>query len=315
MKKEDLFEAVGNIDEKYVTEAGEKNAKEAVSWKKWTGVALAAAAVVLLLGAGAYLVGQNLVTRPKAPIEKHVAIQNDSSDEIAIAHRWEEMMDVQRFTALSFEGRSYHTMLIFVHPENEGEALGMGLLTGQDQYTDEIHSIEGAVRKIAGIATEAAVAVYFPGEPDRGYAYTNPEYVPNTLGEFIETLNLQNTLKTGPVYVEQGAGASDVVYEDISSEYIWSMLFSDATLVNEPDHARGKRVLGISASVDLLGYHNRTITLTEDGYLMTNLLDTGKYFHIGQDKVDAFLKEVTENHQGYIYIYDLSDGLTGLTEE
>ena len=308
MKKEELFQAMGSIDETYVNEGRENPGRKAVQWKKWTGIALAAAAVFVIAGGSVLFFRNSILTRPKAPIEKHMAASRDSTSEITEIPRWEEMPDVQRYAELSFEGRTYRSNLIYVHPENEGETIGSGTLTGSDVYTDEIHTVGGIVKKIAGIRTEAAVAVYFPDEPDRGYAYANAAYVPKTLGEFIADVNLRNTLKTGLVYTVEGPGKQDVVYEDVPMELVWSMLLSDETIVNEPDKAVGRRVLGIDSSVDLLGYHHKTISLTEDGYLWTNLLDSGKYFFIGEEKVRAFLKEVTEKHQGYVYIYDVLTG-------
>lgn len=304
MKKEELFDAIGEIDARFVEEGWEEVTKKKVSWNRWMKIGLAAAAVLIAAGTGLSILSLHPVTKTKAPIEKHVALQDDSADEVVRAFRWEEMPDVQRYSSLAFADRSYRTKLIYVHPEDVGEVLGTGTLTGQDAYTEEIHTLEGKVTKIAGIDAKAAVAVFFPGEPDRGYAYANADYTPATLGAFINDLDLRNTLKTGLVYASQQGSSPDIVYEDIPQDLVWEMLLSDVTLLNEPEHQMGRKVISIAASIDVIGYHYKTITLTEDGYLMTNLLETGKYFNIGKDKVDAFLKEVTENHQGYIYIYD-----------
>lgn len=53
---------------------------------------------------------------------------------------------------------------------------------------------------------------------------------------------------------------------------------------------------------------NKSITLTEDGYLMSNIFETGKWFYIGQDNVNEFVKYVIDNCDGCIYVYDEPDG-------
>ena len=318
MKKEDLFEAMEGIDARYVEEGREEPAKKPGSWDKWVRFTVAAAAVLVLAGAGALYFAKNpLSPKVKAPIEKHVKPDEPAKDipEIYKVPHWEDMKDVQRFSSFLLDGKEYRTMLILVHPENVGEALGTGTLRGQDLYTDEVHTADETAYAVKGISTDAAVCVCMPSEPDRAYAYVNASWRPETLGAFIGQLSLRETMKTGLVYTDRGPDP-DIVYEDVATEKVWEMLLSGAEdTVNEgPDLTVGKRILSIAVRVDLLGNHYKTFTLTEDGYLMTNLLETGKYFRIGRERIDAFVKEVTENHQGYIYIYDTPTGEVGIPE-
>ena len=302
MRAEDLFEAIGQMDDRFVEEGREAPAVKKMTWKK---ALAAAAALAIVAGLGIWAVPKITPKPAGGYIEKHVPAPELNGDipEIYRVPHWEDMRDVQRYASLSFDGIEYVTKVILVHAENVGAELGVGTFAGQDNYTDEIHTLEGRVFEVKGVNTEAAVCAEFPDEPGRAYAYINAMYTPATLGQFIDDLNLRETLSTGLVYVKRGA-EPDVVYEDIGTEMIWQQLLSDAVLANEPEAAPGPAVLSISAGIDLLGYHDHTITLTEDGYLWTNLLESGKYFRIGEEKVQAFVKEVTENHQGYIYIYD-----------
>ena len=50
-------------------------------------------------------------------------------------------------------------------------------------------------------------------------------------------------------------------------------------------------------------YNNIALTITEQGYLRTNILSNGKAFYIGKDKTQAFVKYVTDNLEGYIVEY------------
>ena len=83
------------------------------------------------------------------------------------------------------------------------------------------------------------------------------------------------------------------------------LLTSCASVENVQEPVTGRNVMSILAS--LLGM-NKSITLTEDGYLISNIFETGKWFYIGQEKGNEFIKYVTENCDGYVYVYDEPDG-------
>ena len=315
MKKEDLFEAMENIDEKYITEVPEAAVKKRLPGRLW-GITAAAAALLLIAGIGIFGIKgrtkDGAIVYAYTPVEKHVPVSAAASDsEIYEIPRWEDMDDVQRFKSLSFGGREYRTALILVHTENVGDALGAGTLTGQDIYdNDRIHEISGAVSAISGISAEAAVCVAFPDVPDRAYAYVNTDYTPATLGQFMEDLNFSKWFGTRHVTVNRYP-EKDVVFEDVDTKTVVDMLLSDTSLVNEPGHTQDEKLLTISANLNVIGNHYKAITLTKTGYLWTNLLESEKCFYIGTEKAEAFLREVVEHHQGFLYIYDIYDGLTG----
>ena len=64
--------------------------------------------------------------------------------------------------------------------------------------------------------------------------------------------------------------------------------------------------MNVSVNVPMLGYENINLGFTEDGYIITNILDTGKAFFIGKDKTEVFKNYVINNCQGkkLIYVYD-----------
>ena len=53
----------------------------------------------------------------------------------------------------------------------------------------------------------------------------------------------------------------------------------------------------------MLGYENISLGVTENGYLTTNILNTGKAFFIGAEKAQMFMDYVIENCEGYDIIY------------
>lgn len=330
MRGTDLLDKMELADLSYVEAAGNVKVKKA-NFKKY--ILIAACVAVIAAAVGAPAIAHRIGSEKNTPIKttednryivKHGknntednryivkpgnidAEYNQTRDEeTARVYRWEEMDNVQRYKTLKYNGREYGTRLLATHDENRMQKLGEASVYGQDYYTEEIHSLVGNVYKIKGVDEKVAVCFKFNESDQYAYAYANYDYTPDNLDEFINALDLRNNLKTDIVCDKREKDT--VAYEDITTNIIWNMLLSDASVKNEPEKDNSdKTIFTVSARVDIIGYHNHTIGLTEDGYLWTNILDTGKYFYIGEEKVNAFIKEVTENHQGYIYI---NDGLT-----
>ena len=92
------------------------------------------------------------------------------------------------------------------------------------------------------------------------------------------------------------------------------MLFDNSNLENiykdtetfKYKSERFSQSIDISVDIPLLGRKNISVELTDKGYLITNILDTGKGFYIGENKVQEFLDYIKENYDGYriVYIYE-----------
>ncbi|MGN0636627.1 MAG: hypothetical protein ACI4I5_10445 [Acutalibacteraceae bacterium] len=152
---------------------------------------------------------------------------------------------------------------------------------------DGIHTTEVELYTIQDIALDAAVAVRFP-ETGEVYAYVNTDYKPATLGQLWDDLNLSEYLTFGKVYFEA------TTYADPPKSEIEKLLDPDAPL-RAGDTSPKNDVMHIHIDVPVLGYTNHAFSLTSDGYLHTNLLESGKYFYIGKARVDAFLQYVYKN--------------------
>lgn len=304
MRGEELLEKMTFVDPAYLEAADRlpQTRKKTGLWMKYA----AAACLALLFAVGIPL----LLPRGGKQgnyIVKHVPALTDAGEEIAIIPRWEDMIDCQRYAELRFGDAVYGTQLIAVHAENIGARLGETECTGYDVYEDTLHSCTVSVYAVRGIRTDAAVCVKFREEDEYAYAYANREYTPASLGELAGALDFDERLETGLVYDMRNV-TQPIVYEDVPSSLVWELLLSDPSVMNEPEAEIGRTVLSIAVSVDVLGNHYKTFSLTEDGYLRTNLLETGKVFRIGEDRVNAFVKTVTENYQGYLYIFDTPTG-------
>lgn len=165
-----------------------------------------------------------------------------------------------------------------------GEALNEhAVLTG----FDGIHTTEVVLFAIRGVNPDAAVAVQFP-ETGKAYAYVNTDYKPSTLGQLWDDLNLNEYLTFGRVYFE----TTD--YIDPPQSEIDRLLNRSAPCTTGDNHLKNTVML-IDIDVPVLGYTNHAFQLTSDGYLHTNLLESGKNFYIGKERVKRFLDYVQAN--------------------
>ena len=317
MKGKEFLDDMSYVDNDLILEA-EKSMSTKKKLPVWTRWAAAAACLVLVV-ASVLAIPKLTGKRPGNAqiLEKHVpGTQTEIAPEVPF--NWDDELDCRRYHSLEFGGKTYETRLLALHAENEGAVLGTATAKGKyvvhGEDTGEIKSTEVTVTEVRGVDPRIAVGVRFSEDDKYSYVYADEWYSPETLGDFIDGTNLRDYLKTkvcfhytGPNDVEDA-----IAYEDVATETVWEMLLSDRSLKNVPEQEPGRKVMSIQASMDVLGYHHTTITLTEDGWLWTNILSTKKCFFIGTEAAEAFVKEVTENHQGYKYIYD--DTLTGFDE-
>ena len=301
MRKEDFAEVLGGISENYVKEAETVKKAPKTSWVKW-----GAMAACLCLA-----VGGILCDRLEHPYTtKEVAAQGTSEGEIQEIPRWEDMEIYEQYSNIQWDPLEYQARRSEVPGDRLGAQLAAITARGWDEYADIAsedanRSINATVYEIAGISSECAVAVQYEGT-DTCYAAVNSYYRPETLGQLIRDLDLQNTLIFNFVSYEYKKPISgtyaEIRFENVDSEKIWAMLLSDPAAENEYDDLdleQPKEVLDISVSVPLLGYENISISVRENGYVITNILDTGKKFFIGEENTQALVDYVRKECKGY----------------
>lgn len=217
------------------------------------------------------------------------------TSEIAVVPRWEEAPCYWQYPGLSFDNVSYATTGVPIDPALTGEALGEAVSSGYDTYTDVTHTQTVSVFRIGNIKPECAVAAVLAD--GNTYAYVNARYTPGTLGQLIADLDLKNTARFGEAYLTErktDGGAVFVRFNDCDDAFLWNGLLTDESLVNEPDTPFGPQTLSFRFDLPALGYENKGLWLTGDGYLVTNILETGKAFYIGADAADAFLARMRQ---------------------
>ncbi len=114
---------------------------------------------------------------------------------------------------------------------------------------------------------------------DNYYVYINREYSPATLGELVDALKLNDTISFGALTPDDRTFVTDY------NNYFISGLLNEyrdcATLFDYVGH---RKLFSVSASVDILGINNKSLAITEDGYITTNIMERGYPFYIGEDK-------------------------------
>ena len=333
--KNKMIHAIGGIDDKFIDEAARPSRKKAVIIKWCAAaagfcvIAGLAAAVWINSGAnGIFLskesnaAGEALEgtlseeydgdykangTADTAPgdSETYTEEADDMVSEPTSSHdmyevpSWDDMTVTQKFPYLSFNGYEYSTADRTVPEESAGKKITSATLTGTDSRTGKTYAINADIYEITGISKNCAVSIKFEGYKEL-YVCRNSGYRPETLGQLIDDLNLRETLTFGKAYatVKKGDTYTETEYSGLDGEKVWEMLLSDRELKNVKDYDSmnfGKELISVSINIELLGYENISLTVTEDGYLTTNILDTGKAFFIGKEKAENFAEYVREN--------------------
>lgn len=323
MKKERLLHAMSEIGDDLITEAApEKKEKIRKFPYKWISAA-ACLALAAILGAGIWQSGVSKLPIEPFPELKESGNSFSETNDIyqrgennLIVKKWSEMTPKEQYNSLKFNSFALNGRYQEIPAEKIGALLGSGTAEGFDRHKNVTHAMNAAVYEILGVSRECAVAAQLEGRSDY-FVYVNCEYQPETLGDFIRDLNLKENMSFGFAYYSPEKGDPDYTekggvlheYTDLTDEKIWEMLLSDETAPAVP--ATGNEVYKMYMGMEfpLLGYSNMALGVTEDGYLLTNILDTQKMFYIGTEKTEAFVSYVRENCEKDRNVYR---GCTGI---
>lgn len=312
---EQLLRTMSDIDQDIIMAAAPgRHKKQPAAWKKWMPTA-ACFALAVLIGVAAW--------RMHAPEIKHTEDEQGQTEtvrnteatyaatrhELAIVPRWEEQGNSARFGEFEVGEIRYTTRDVALEAAQVGEQLGSATAYGYDIYTDTSHEIALDYFAIRGISTECALAARFEGDEEY-YVYVNTWYRPETLEDFITDLNLRENLTFGDFhasYHDENRRLEQVTIHDPDDSIVWELLLSDTSLENVwEDTGWYISVMSISVNIPILG-RTSSIWITEDGYLCTNILNSGKAFYIGEEQVGKFLQYVVLNcPDRTVVVYDYS---------
>lgn len=271
--------------------------------------------LVIIAAVGVYN-NINKKQNDKRWITKEVHVNSadvESTVDIGYVPTWEYRSITEKFPGLEFLENNYSSRNTKIESTLIGEKLGTAILNGYDTYEKKEYSIGATIYKVKDFPEKCVIAVQFENDTDY-YVYINAYYRPETLGQFIEDLKLKETVEFGSVWYEysykdekDNYHHENIEFPDVTDEIIWQMLFDNLTASNvHNDFDIHDRIMSISVNMPLFGYENISVSISEDGYITTNILDTGKTFYIGKEKVEKFVNYVLNNFQGYktVYIYE-----------
>ena len=334
MNSKDLLKAIGDIDDKYLIEETDIEERNRITSNKMVNVMknlklkyiLAPVCVIVIAVIGIYK-SDMFTSKPDITISKkdnwiikEVKVDENSIDEsVATVPKWDEMSISQQFYEVVYNSNSYSSRITKISSDNILEKVGDATLTGYDTYSETTYSKKAELYSIKDIADKCAIAIKFEGDNDY-YVYVNSYYRPTTLEKFMRDLNLEEITSFGTIYYnywnEDSQENINVEFYGVDNKIIWQKLFNNKNLENiYSDNDIGKytserfsKSISISVDIPLLGYKNISVSLTDKGYLLTNILDTGKGFYIGEDKVQEFLNYIKENYDGYKIVYVNENG-------
>lgn len=323
MTNRDILNALGDIDESYITGANGR-----IKSKKGIIIRYSAMAACLLIVAVGAFAAVKMIPRGKM---KNSAIPNESYEEYDVnvadydgdystiektngtntngaekgnrapssqnestyVKRWDEMTSAEKFCTVKVNGTDYSAANRPIPSDKIGNSITRLTVLGKDVYTNSEYAANAEIYEIKGISSECAAAVKYEGD-GKYYVCRNSHYKPETLGQFMNDLSLKENLtfvSFGGTQMKNGKAICDVEYTNVDKAKVWELLFSDtaAKAVKDYDSMNFETAADIGIDLKLLGYENISLAVTRDGYLTTNILDTGKAFYIGKPAAEKFL--------------------------
>lgn len=321
MKEQDLLKTIGDVDEKFIDEAAPTDFPESAEQPDYTEIItrkeplymkimpIVAGLAVVGVGITAGVLIKNIALNPAAqttPSSYPTCEWSSSVQEVVELPHWDELDINGQYTCFEWQGYAYSTAGVGISVENLGEFLGEATASGVDEYTDEKHETKVSVYPIDKINEKTALAVRFDNS-ENCYVYYNQNYVPRTLGDFIDDFNLDENLKisdTATCSTIENLYMTDRKYSDIDTSKLMEILLSGRNVPTESildyntfvEGDRFEAALEFAVDIPILGIKNLSLEITKGGFVHTNaFFHTSTLFYLGKDKTDSFVQYVKEN--------------------
>lgn len=326
MKKPRFSNAIGNLDDDLVEAAAECKRKEKPNfWLKWGSVAACFAVVAVAVT----FILPSLSDVGKVPGGEKTPNANEgrykeflvTEDTLAIMWPWDYLSESERYYELMLDGVKFtKNGGRTISEEFVGEKIGTYSIVGYDHVTEERHTVDADVYLIDNVNRDEFVAVKLS---DKFYSYKKEEYnPPNTLGELFENVDLSK-LTSLERFSEDDGGAECKYYKLTNDDYIWDVLSDcdEATFIEEDGLNWSKydrNYISFTVTANALGVYKHVLTITEDGYLDTNVFNWGYLFYIGEDaanKIIEYAREHSEEAEFELYEQSIFGKVTSITDE
>lgn len=213
-----------------------------------------------------------------------------------VVQYWEDKSIVQKYPTFTYSNIRYTIFSTEIKKGIDTEYVGNKVdditVSGIDEYNkDKEYYINAEIYEINNVYKKCAYAIKFEGD-NNYYSYLNTNYQFETLGDFIEKLNLKEYLQFGTATYK-----NNIVYKDFDDSIVWNMLLSDYSLVNTSliNNNYKNPLMSISSNIEALGIQNVSVAVNDEGYIQTNILGTAKTFYIGEERVNNFVDYIIKN--------------------
>lgn len=299
MRREKISDALGYMDERFVEEAGDFLGKEVGTKSKKRSWFIAGAGVCVALMAGILLLPRILEKETNqvniGGINRIYKNKVITTMELARIWPWEYQTVTEQFGTLIMDDKGYRIRGTGISESYLGEELGGFQAKGYDHYTEKEYTREFQVREIRGIASDKMVAVNMEGAY---YVFAADEYAPPaTLGELLESYNLENTLPLQGFEHYEGHDSKGY-FQVEADEEIWKILTEckEAEFLEDDTWNRSEReYLSFTATSERLGVYKRVAYITADGYFATNVFDYSYKYYIGEEAAGRIMEYALEH--------------------
>lgn len=210
----------------------------------------------------------------------------------------------QQYLYVDWDGGTYFSSRTSVGGEKIGQHLCDLVAYGfeNEACTNGVRYQKNAgIYRIDQISGRFAVAVCLEGD-ETYYVYTREDYFPETLGDFIEDLNLAQYLEIDTCF-ECGDELEKAYTGEIAAVF-WDTFLSqkEREIRKIPRHNNkvwnpdlGLKVFETHVSYTLTGWEDRLFYMTENGGIGTELLGSECVFVLGEDVAEGFLEYININ--------------------
>lgn len=339
MKEERLLNIFGEVDDKFIEKSAPKNLSEknynSLSEQQYPvvvysenksekqkshsplikiiGVALACAAVLGICFGVKLLSGGGLkfdLLNPADLVDNSSKVDLNGSNNSAAQSAADSSIDGyelelwKKYSCVDVDGLSYDSTGTAVEKKYVAEAIDQVVYKAYDPLEESFRCYYVSVYPINNISQEFAVAVKF-SEDESFYVYYNRFYSPETLGDYIDGINLTENMKirgTASGVSVENATTVRRKYYGIDSAKVLELLLSNRDCSNVVYYNRMftteeyENALELAFDIPILGIKNGSLSITKGGLVYLNsLCGNGAYFFVGKEKTDALVEYVKEH--------------------
>lgn len=299
MKSKKISEVIDNINPKYIEEAVSYTGKERTSRRpvliKWGAIAACLAVTVI----AATLILPSMLKTSKPHTEQNDRYKDfvTSQANTAIVWGWDERTTSEKYSRTEINGATYYVLSSRAISVNlVGEKINSYEFYGFDEETQQKHTETFEVYQMKNLPEDLFLAVYIEDEYfvlKKKESY-NP---PATLGELFELIDLEQVIELKRFYEEVDYLKTNY-YALNNDDYIWDVLkeCSSARFFKDDEfYANERKHIDFSVTSEAIGVYKCVLTITEDGFLSTNIFSYGYRFDIGKENAKKIIDYAKKN--------------------